>query len=455
MKEDGGLERFPVATIYGQFQKQVEAIQKISDQGAIKMAKLKGVIFGVENVLAKVGEMGPHAATLRETGRLVQFLKSKGVESVVMTNKDWGVTNRETNARRPMQDVVEDEWGVKLKWFQCAKDGVPAKQTDESIKYVRDKMGWEANETLFVGNTDIDLQASVNGKILLLNAEWYEKNIEYGFGFENPKEVARFIDTFCFRDHLWYFKIEEPSLRVYSLAPLGTFVDELKYYSNDFLANFKNELGRDEDFWTKFLCTSMYFSGIYKDVDYITAYPKHDKGNYQEVLVKPMTTFAKCFRKNYIPDLLVRHTTAIKSRSNRSTVNHENQLNTVCLNAKPHRIVNNAPKEYIKFPAKNGKTVLVIDDVCTKGMSFEAARVLLINTEAIVVCVSFLKALKHDYEALAPVTLANGPFEKNSVGKVQMAKTFDWRGHIVDKDAPAELTERLKRYQNWNWPDSI
>jgi hypothetical protein len=416
------------------------------------MAKLKGVIFGVENVLAKPGAMGPHAATLHETGKLVQFLRSKGVESVVMTNQSWTMTNRETKKSISLQEGIQKEWGVQLNWFQCAKDGVPAKQTDESIKYVRDKMGWEANETLFVGNTDIDMQASVNGKILLLNAEWYEKNMQYGFGFDSPKEVARFIDTFCFRDHLWYFKIEEPPLRVYSLAPLGSFFDELKYYSNDFLANVKNELGQDEDFWTRFLCTSMYFSGIYEDVNYITAYPKHDKGNYPEVLVKAMTTFAKCFRKSYIPDLIVRHTTAIKSQFNRGTVTHENQLNTVCLNGKPHRIVNDAPKEYANFPIKNDKTVVVIDDVCTKGMSFEAARSLLSKVGANAVCVSFLKALKHDYEALGPIALKNGPFRKNNVASVRPAKTYDWRGHIVDKDAPAELTERLKRYQNWDWP---
>jgi hypothetical protein len=419
------------------------------------MAKLKGVIFGVENVLAREGQRLPHKAILAETGRLVRFMKSKGVESVVMTNMEWSVTTPETQGSRPLQDVIEEEWGVKLYWFQCAKGDVPAKQSAESIKYVRDKMGWKVNETLFVGNTVSDMQASVNGKILLLNAEWYDNNMEYGFGFESPREVARFIDTFCFRDHLWYFKIEAPPLRVYSLAPLGSFYDELKYYSKDFIENVKNELGQDEEFWTRFLCTSMYFSGIYEDVNYITAYPKHDKGNYPEVLVKPMTTFAKCFRKTYIPDLLKRHTTAIKSQFNRSTVNHENQLNTVCLNANPYRIVNGVAKPYANFPVKRGKSVLVIDDVCTKGMSFEAARSLLTKIGAPVICVSFLKALKHDYEALGPVSLPKDPFVKHSVASVTKKKLFTWRDHICDAAAPAELTERLKRYQKWDWPTGI
>jgi hypothetical protein len=419
------------------------------------MAKLKGVIFGVENVLAKVGAMGPHAATLAETGKLVQFLKRKGVESVVMTNQDWGVTNRETKQRRPMQGVVEEDWGVKLNWFQCNKDGVPAKQTAESITYVRKKMGWEANETLFIGNTDVDMQASVNGKILLLNAEWYEKKMEYGFGFESPKEVARFIDTFCFREHFWYFKIEDGPLRVYSLAPLGSFYDEYKYYSEDFLQNIKNGLGRDEDFWTKFLCTSMYFSGIYESVNYIAAYPKHEAGKHQKFLVKPMTTFAKCFRTSYLQDLVVRHTTAIKSQFHRDKASHLNQLNTTCLNVAPSRIVKGEAKPYSSFPLKSGKTIVLIDDVCTRGYSFEAARTLLAKTGAEVICVSFLKALKNDYEALGLISLPKGPFGKNTLAKATTAKVYDWKAHIVDKAAPTELTERLKRYQSWDWPDGI
>lgn len=419
------------------------------------MAKLKGVIFGVENVLMPKGELSPHAGTLHEICRLVQFLRCKDVESVVMTNKPWVLRDTQTNKTTPLQDAIESRWGVRLNWYQCAKDGVPAKQSAESISYVREDMGWAENETLFIGNSEVDMQAAVNGKILLLNAEWYEKNMEYGFGFQNPKEVARFIDTFCFRDHLWYFKIEEPPLYVYSLAPLGSFYVETKYYSEDFLRNVKNEFGQDQDFWAKFLCTSMYFSGIYKDVNYITSYPKHAAGEYPEVLVKAMDTFAKCFRARYLRDLVVRHSTAIKSQFHRSTVDHANQLNTICLNPRPHRLVQDKPKQYASFPIKRGSTVLVIDDVCTKGMSFEAARSYLTEAGAEVICVSFLKALSHNYEALGSVPFPKGVFAKNSGCSPQIRKIYDWRVHVVDSEAPTELTERLKKYQSWDWPNGL
>jgi hypothetical protein len=417
------------------------------------MAKLKGVIFGVENVLIKPGEAKPHIDTLRETGRLVRFLEAQGVESVVLSNHRWVVRNG--TIEKPLQDEIQRSWGVDLTWYQCGKDGVPYKQTDDSIKYVRDQRGWQANEVLFIGNTDADMQSAVNGRILLLNAQWYETTMDYGFPCDTPKEVARFIDTFCFRDQFWYFRIEDGPIQVYSIAPLSTFYEESKFYSNHFLLHVKNGYAHDEDFWAKLLATSTYFDGIYDSVNYITAYPKHEAGQYPKVLVRPMTKFAKCFRKSYLPDLVTRHITAMKSQFNRSTVTHTTQLNTIQLQRRPHRIVKDQPRQYASFPIKKGSVVLVIDDVCTKGMSFEAARTYLNHVGAQVVCVSFLKALAHSYEALDKVVLPNGAFSPNTITGLTRGKTYGLSSHIVDSDAPAKLAQRLMKYKNWEWPTGI
>jgi len=417
------------------------------------MAKLKGVIFGVENVLIKRGNLAPHTETLEATGKLMRFLRKQGVESVVMTNREWGWTHN--GIQTPLQQAIENRWNVKLNWFQCAKGGVPAKQTADSIKYVRESRGWTANETLFIGNTDNDMRASVNGKILLLNAEWYAKTMEYGFHFDCPKEVARFIDTFCFREHFWYFKIDDGPLQVYSLAPFSTmFGDETKYYSENFIWNVKNGFAQDEEFWAKMLATSMYFSGIYESVDYVAAYPKHEAGKYQKLLLLPMTTFAKCFRKDYIADLIHRHTTALKSQHYRKDVNHQTQLDTIHLCQFPHKLVKGEMRQYAKCPIVPGKTVLVIDDVCTKGMSFEAARHYLMKAGAKVICVSFLKALKHSYESLSQVPLASA-FAPNTIKEVTPEKTYSLALHVVDKQAQTELHDRLQRYQKWDWPTDV
>jgi hypothetical protein len=413
------------------------------------MARLKGVIFGVENVLARKGALEHNRNVLAETGRLVRFLHANGIESVVLTNREWVVRSEGTGRTTPAKDFIEREWQVPFTWYLCAHDGVPAKQSAGSVAHVCQQKGWQPNETLFVGNTKEDMQAAVNGRLLLLNAKWYEDTMDYGFPFETPKEVARFIDVFCLRDEFWTFQIEDGLLRVYSLALFSTMFEPHIKYSEDFLRNIKRELGHDEQFWAKYLCTSVYFSGVYDCVNYITSYPCHTAGDYPEVLIDPMDRFAKCFRGRYIPDLLVRHTTATKSQTNRGTVDHLNQLNTVHLQRLPLKA---GQERFASNPLKPGKTVLVIDDVCSKGMSFEAARAYIRRTGAEVICVSLLKALRHGYERLGPQALPNGAFRPNALAQAQVAQVYPYGAHVISTDAARDLGRRLRRYQGWEWP---
>src|SRR5262249_34645580 len=137
-----------------------------------------------------------------------------------------------------------------------------------------------------------------------------------------------------------------------------------------FIVAVKKELGDDGDFWAKYLCTSMYFSGLYQSVNYVAPYPKHVRGDYPELLVEPMTAFWKCFRKNYLSDLIVRHADAPESKRNRDTATHAQQLNTIHLRPDPLKI---GEERYKRSPLSAGKTVMVVDDICTQGFSFEAA----------------------------------------------------------------------------------
>ncbi|MFO0938349.1 MAG: hypothetical protein U0798_17730 [Gemmataceae bacterium] len=421
------------------------------------MAELKGVIFGWDNVLLAKGSLAPHAATLDETGKLVQFLHKRGVEIVVVTNQRYILKNNTTGKETPAKEYFEKAWGVSIEHHLCGQDGGAGKQSHAGFNAILASKSWTPNNAVYVGNTTADMQTAVNNKLLLLTAKWYpdtSETTEYGFHFKEPKGIARFIDVFCLREHHWFYKIEDGKVQVYTLAPFGTsdHYNESKYYSNDFLTNIKNEMQRDEEFWAKFLATSMYFSGVYEKVDYITAYPKHRANQWPEVLVRPMDTFGKSFNKRYIPDLIQRHTTAVKSQYNRDTVDHANQLNTIQLTQLPTRIVKGEEKRYANFPVKAGKTVLVIDDVCTKGMSFEAARRYFNELGINVISVAFLKARNHGYASLTDAKLPSGAFGNNTATNIKPGKHYGYREHIVDTKTVAELTERLKRYQNWDWP---
>src|SRR4051794_33751562 len=121
------------------------------------MARLKGVIFGVENVLIKKGDQTLNTAILNETGRLVRFLAGRGIVSVVVTNRTWEAKFTDKSVR-PLKGYLEEVWGTNFQWLQCASKDIPSKQSGGPILYACQQNGWQPNETLFIGNTEEDMQ---------------------------------------------------------------------------------------------------------------------------------------------------------------------------------------------------------------------------------------------------------------------------------------------------------
>jgi hypothetical protein len=195
---------------------------------------------------------------------------------------------------------------------------------------------------------------------------------------------------------------------------------------------------------------SVYFSGLYSSVNYVTSYPKHSRGEHPAVLNGPMTAFMKCFKKNYLPDLIVRHTDALESKRNRPLVTHAHQLSTIHLRDKP---LKQREERYKNPPLGNGKTVLVVDDICTQGFSFEAAGAYIRHTGADVIFVSLLKTLNRDYESMVKIRLPKGPYHPNQFNTVGKGRVYSYNSHIVDRAAPTELRSKLRHYHCWDWPD--
>jgi hypothetical protein len=419
------------------------------------MARLKGVIFGVQDVFFDSETRKFDAEKMEEVGRLIKFLHSQGIASVGITNHQWVVTNKATGSATPLQQDLEKSWGVPFRWFAYGQEGFPPKQTTAALQSIRDAMNWCPNETLYLGNSVDDMRSAVNGGTLFLNALWYRDTNPYGFRFTSPKDIARFVDVFCLREHFWYFKIEDDGLGVYCLAPYSTYkVAEYKEYSESLIETVKRKLGDKEDvqFWAKYLCTSMYFSGVYEPVDYIAPYPGHLKGApVLHVLQEPLAAFAKCFRGKFLPDLIVRHTTAPEAKRDRDAASHLNQLNTIHLNEHPQK---SNDERFVKSPLSSKKTICVLDDILTNGYSFEAARAFVARTGASVVCVAFLKSMKRDYMRLGTTRFGGSPFAPVKFPlPPSIKKTYGYHENIVDSHAATDLANRLDRYHDWDWRD--
>ncbi|BEA26219.1 phosphoribosyl transferase [Escherichia coli] len=408
------------------------------------MSKIKGVILSVEDILVPKGKID--SEIFAEVDKLIRYFRTKKIEFVVFTNRGWVVGDERT----PLEDVLQKHWG-EFKYLCRAKDkSIPGKPAADATKYVLDLMGWESTETLYIGASINDMQTAVNGELLFLRATWWADKTDYGFEFSTPKDIARFIDTFCLREHLWCHEIHDGDFNFYALAPFSTMKEEYTLYSEDARAAAKHGLGHPE-FWTSALISSLYFSGIHKMINYVSVYPGHKQGYGNNIMDEAISIFGKCFRKTYIPDLILRHTTSKKSQKARNegvAIDHCNQLNTICLNSQPHR---NPRTTYKKPPLGPGKTVLLIDDITTRGYSFESARAYIQRTGAKVILVSWLKTINTDISTLGELHDFN-PYQANHFENVPLGKSHSYRANIVDILAPAELTRLFSAYQQWDWP---
>lgn len=406
--------------------------------------KLKGVIFSITDVLCtkKVKPKGFN----EEIKLLMNFLKKKSITPVVLANREWTVGGIDA------QTYYTELWG-RFRWFVTNRDHIPKKQSKLGTQYVLNEMGWDTTDAIYVGNSKDDMITAVNGNMLFLNAEWFGSNCDYGFKFDSPKDIARFVDTFCLRDHLWHYVVEHDDLKFYSLGVFTYHKPYAKYYSEDANATLKKGRGHP-DFWTKYLVSSIYFSELFDSFHYVAPYPGHKAGSFHEDLYGPIDIFAKCFKKKLIPDLLIRHTDSIKSQTARNEgrpIDHKNQLNTIRLN--PHPINPSTMQPYKKTPLKPGKTVLIIDDICTEGYSLEAARQYLKQTGVKVICVSWLKTINRGYTRILD-NLKFEPYQENTFNKLRTL-SYDYHKYTLDPQTTEEIDRRLRAYLEWDWPSDL
>lgn len=415
------------------------------------MSKLSGIILSVEDIILSHEKVD--AIIFSEVTRLIRYFQSKKIPFVVFTNR--ALTIDVKGETIPLKDFLQSNWGAFD--YICANQNpsIPNKPSADSTAYVLKKMGWSQNSVLYIGASENDMKTAVNGNLLFLRATWYANKTDYGFEFDKPSNVAKFIDIFCLREHLWCFSVKERGFEFYALAPFSTMKPEYTLYSEDARAAAKHGRGHP-DFWVGALVSSLYFSGLHSRVNYITTYPGHEAGVAKNPMIAPMKIFGKCFRTPSIPDMVIRHKTAVKSqtaRQNGVSIDILNQLNTIHLNQTPTRT---EVAKYARSPLGPGKTVLLIDDICTEGNSLIAGKAFIEQTGASVICVSWLKTINKDIKTIKPFQSRSfNPYQPQNFPNYQAGKSYQYHQNITDNLAPKELSKIFQLYDNWTWPKGV
>jgi hypothetical protein len=423
------------------------------------MAKLKGFIFSLDGVALAEGKQDEAGRERREEFRkLIRFLVSKGVRPIVLANRPWTVTKGKSGEKLSAREYYAEIWGPEVRWYIAQEDGFPLKPQAAALEHVLRAEGLDGNEVVFLGNDDDDMRTAVNGKVLFLTAGWQPSapTSEYGFRFESARDVARFVDVFCLRDHLWYYEV--PAINLRTLGLISSRDSVASRYSDDAIYTFKQKGPRHRDFWTKYLVSTLYFAGVHRTPNLIVApYPGHGIGYDNEVVRDALVTFAKCFRMPYCPDLIVRHTKATKSQEARRrgiSLDHRMQLETIHLTDKPRKYGGEA---YKNSPFTKPRSVLVVDDFTTEGYGLDSARAYLRSVKKVkdVLLVSLGRFPNRDVHELRPLPKIANPFVPNKFSGTLPVVVHSYTGGVVNPASTREIAEHFAAYDTWDWPPDL
>ena len=411
---------------------------------------LKAVLFGLEHVLVNEGKGGIGSHTRSELTRLFELLRNNDIQPIILANRNWLHIDDESGEKENIDDSLKKLYGDHSLYI-TSRMNLPPKPRKDIVEKVLGDHGLLNKEVIYVGTSQIDFNTAINSKILFLNAIWDQQLVSYGFTLKSPIDLARFIMTFCLREHYWFYKIDTP-VSYRSLSPFSTFIEHYKKLT--VAARSAAKQGTNErHFFLNSLVATIHFSGLTSEFDYIACVPGHKAGFGNPVMDDVLYLLGNCFRKRYIIDLIVRHSDAPKSQSLRIKKllpKPESQLNTIKLLKKPQKKLGENYKTQLKL---SGKRVLVIDYFCTSWYSLEAPRLFLEEAGASVILMSWLKTINRDYNVLKLKDKFD-PFSAQSFSNTEFTiNHLIYNKYIVDRVAPLELSESFDKFKSWDWPE--
>lgn len=406
---------------------------------------LKLVLISPSGTLEKDQHL--HADVINSVAGLISRLNQAGVRVAIWSNRRLRVNAKDGSSSQPLEEFISQRAGCPVEYVGLAA-GMPARQRSNSVQPILNKFGVKLHETILVGAREEDMRAGVNNKLLLLRPSWYRQDLAYGFEVSSIEALARFCLLFGIREHPFYWQINDParSLSANALGPFSTINQAYAQFGEDARAAAKYEAGT-LDFWHQLITSTLYFSGIIHEVDYITLYPGHSREHQIKAFHEVLDLLGKCFRKSFLPNLFIRHQTAVKSTTLKANARlFANQINTIHINNYANKL---GAIEERKTPLQlRGKTVLVVDDICTSGRSLDVARAYLASAGAGAILFSWLKTINTSFLSMEPSPQL-APFRENIINSEPSSLAYSYSDNIVDQAAAAEIDNLLNQFRLW------
>lgn len=238
----------------------------------------------------------------------------------------------------------------------------------------------KASTFILIGSSDEDLVLAANKRILIINPGWSVKQgvkpARYGITLQRPHQLFEAIRLIANQSN-WYYQLHVgENTKVLALTSANTFNRDVNQTEKEILEGFESLLkSGDRSYFN-----TLYFhliSGVMKNqelrnVDIWGTFPS-SSGELNEELEELKERCRYLTNKRMNEPLFIRHTHVNKSHH----TPHETRLSHGCVKHFDSIILNPYYLKRVK-----GKAVCVIDDYITNGISFEAARNLLLEAGA-------------------------------------------------------------------------
>ena len=314
--------------------------------------------------------IGANDSAVPGTVEMTQELKAAGLTVVITTNRRGQIATQALLKQHGyVFDLIEDRPFANNK-----PKGTPD-WVGEICKYFK----VQANEVVYLGDTDNDMRSAVNGHLMYFHAGW-SGSYDYGLKMTRPRLFSLIIKECFVNPSGWYWQlnggdacgrpIDTRALMDSRGAGISTFQNDML----GFLKDGKNPMVGPMSvgsFITFHLLGNLYADGLFNTIDTWAVYPSSKPTKMNRVLRYTTLQMARLFRDRSFP-LLLRHTPAIDSGEARRrgiTVDFDNQINTVHLNTDHQKAI-------------SGRRVALLDDFMTAGYSMECARNLLFEEGA-------------------------------------------------------------------------
>ncbi len=160
-------KRFLPATILSEDVNKyyLEFIDYYKDHSAVKTAPYEGII------------------------ELLKFFKENNIKVGMLTNKTQSIA--EVITKKYFGDLITD--------IQGNVEGIPVKPDPTGLYILLEKMGCEARETLFVGDTNIDIMTGHNGNLKACGVLWGFRDrheleeVKAEYIVNTPEEIKKIV----------------------------------------------------------------------------------------------------------------------------------------------------------------------------------------------------------------------------------------------------------------------